>query len=84
MTDITLDTGQTARIEAGIIQVQSPKPPHHYRMTAQHQDGAVLEARATSYDDAVAFLKQLEPLGYTMRTIARHLGRPRVETSGGR
>jgi hypothetical protein len=72
MTDIILETGQTARIEAGIVQVQKRVPvPHHYRLTAQHKGGGLLDVRCSEYDAAVAFLKQLERLGYTMRGLSR-------------
>lgn len=72
MTDITLETGQTARIEAGIVQVQKRVPvPHHYKLTAQHKAGGLVDARCADYDEAVAFLKQLERLGYTMRSLSR-------------
>ncbi len=72
MTDITLETGQTARIEAGIVQVQKRVPvPHHYRLTAQHKGGGLLDVRCSEYDAAVAFLKQLERLGYAMRGLTR-------------
>jgi hypothetical protein len=72
MTDITLETGQTARIEAGIVQVQKRVPvPHHYRLTAQHRGGGLVDVRCSEYDAAVAFLKQLERLGYAMRSLSR-------------
>jgi len=72
MTDITLETGQTARIEAGIVQVQKRVPvPHHYRLTAQHKGGGLVDVRCSEYDAAVAFLKQLERLGYAMRSLSR-------------
>lgn len=74
MTDITLSSGQTARLEAGVVQVQPPGrqgPPHHYKLTAQHRDGGLLDVRTAEYDDAVAFLKQLERLDYTMRSLSR-------------
>lgn len=72
MTDITLETGQTARLEAGIVQVQKRVPvPHHYRLTAQHKSGGLVDVRCSEYDAAVAFLKQLEALGYAMRSLSR-------------
>lgn len=72
MTDITLETGQTARIEAGIVSVQKRlPPPYHYRLTAQHKAGGLLDVRCSDYDAAVAFLKQLEALDYTMRSLSR-------------
>jgi hypothetical protein len=72
MTDITLETGQTARLEAGIVQVRARVPvPHHYKLTAQHKGGGLIDVRAAGYDEAVAFLRQLERLGYTMRSLSR-------------
>lgn len=72
MTDITLETGQTARLEAGIVQVQKRVPvPHHYRLTAQHKGSGLVDVRCSEYDAAVAFLKQLEALGYAMRSLSR-------------
>jgi hypothetical protein len=75
MTDITLETGQTARFEAGIVQVQKRPVPHHYRLTAQHKGGGLVDVRCSEYDAAVAFLKQLERLGYAMRSLTRVEGK---------
>ena len=71
MTDITLETGQTAQFKDGIMQVQPKSAPHHYKLTAQHARGGLLDVRAATYDQVIAFLKQIEPLGYAMRNIVR-------------
>ena len=72
MTNISLETGQTAQLRDGIMQVQPRAAlPHHYKLTAQHRGGGLLDVRTASYDDAVVFFKQLEPLGYTLRNIVR-------------
>jgi len=74
MTDITLETGQTARIEAGIMRVTSSAPPPaawHYRMTTQHETGGLLDARCTDFQALTEFLRQLGPLGYALRNIVR-------------
>jgi uncharacterized protein with LGFP repeats len=76
MTDITLETGQTVQLRDGIVQVQpaAKPPPHHYRMTVQHQSGGLIDVRTALVDDAMAFLRQLEPLGYVLRNIVRLTG----------
>ena len=74
MTDISLETGQTARLEGGIMRVQRPVPrgtPHHYKLTARHVGGSLLDARCADLDRTMAFLRQLEPLGYTMCSLSR-------------
>jgi hypothetical protein len=76
MTDnpIHLPTGQTATLEEGVMRVTtsaSPAAPHRYKMTAQHAGGGLLDVRCAEIDDAMAFLKQLTPLGYTLRNIVR-------------
>lgn len=72
MTDIGLETGQTARLEGGIMRVQ-PKtaPPHHYKLTARHSGGGLLDVRCADLDATMAFLRQLEPLGYAMCSLSR-------------
>lgn len=77
MTSIALQTGQTAQFRDGIMQVQPRGAPHHYKLTAQHAQGGLLDVRCAEYAHAVAFLKQLERLGYTMRSLIR------VEGKGG-
>jgi hypothetical protein len=79
-TPITLPTGQTATLEEGVMRVTTSAPPrparglHHYKMTARHEKGGLLDVRTAEIDDAMAFLKQLEPLGYTLRNIVRVAG----------
>ena len=71
---ITLSTGQTATLEEGVMRVTesaTPPPPHHYKMTAQHRSGGLLDVRCAEIDEAMAFLKQLLPLGYELRNIVR-------------
>jgi hypothetical protein len=75
MTDITLPAGQTARLEAGVVQVQPRAAPHHFKLTAQHKGGGLLDVRTAEYDDAVKFLKQLERLDYVMRSLSRVEGK---------
>ena len=83
MTDnpITLATGQTATLEEGVMRVTAPAPPHHYKMTAQHKSGGLLDVRCARAEEAMAFLAQLEPLGYTLRNIVR-VKRGRMELPG--
>ena len=74
MTDISLETGQTARLEGGIMRVQPNVPrgtPHHYRLTARHTGGGLLDVRCADLDATMAFLRQLEPLGYAMCSLSR-------------
>jgi hypothetical protein len=85
MTDnpITLPTGQTATLEEGVMRVTTSVPsasPHHYKMTAQHQSGGLLDVRCAEIDEAMAFLKQLKGLGYELRNVVRV---PRVKPGDG-
>ena len=79
MTDnpITLSTGQTATLEEGVMRVTTstaPLPPHHYKMTAHHRSGSLLDVHCAHAEEAMAFLAQLTPLGYTLRNIVRVAG----------
>jgi hypothetical protein len=76
MTDnpITLPTGQTATLEEGVMRVTTsaaPASPHHFKMTAQHHSGGLLDVRCARAEEAMAFLAQLTPLGYVLRNIVR-------------
>ena len=71
---ITLASGQTATLEEGVMRVTesaAPAPPHHFRMTAQHRSGSLLDVRCARAEEAMAFLAQLTPLGYELRNIVR-------------
>lgn len=73
-TPITLPTGQVATLEAGVMRVTAPAAPHHFRMTAQHKGGGLLDVRCARVEEAMAFLAQLTPLGYELRNIVRVQG----------
>jgi hypothetical protein len=75
MTDIKLETGQTVHIEDGIARVQPKGAPHHYKLTARHVQGGLLDVRCAEYGEAIAFLGQLERLGYTMHALSRVEGK---------
>ncbi len=79
MDEVRLTTGQMARMESGVVsvvvQAAAKEPaPHHYKMTVQHPTGGMLDVRAAEHGACMAFLAQLESLGYAMRNMVRMPG----------
>jgi hypothetical protein len=78
MDEVRLTTGQTARLHDGVVSVvEAPakERPHHYKMTVQHPaSGSLLDVRAAEHGACMAFLAQLEALGYAMRNMVRMPG----------
>ena len=70
---IRLETGQKAELEGGVVRVVRPpdETPHHFKLTARHSSGGLLNARSKNYRELVQFLAQLEALGYGMVNVSR-------------
>jgi hypothetical protein len=71
MDSIRLDSGQTAELREGIMVVQSGKVLFSYKMTTKHSSGGLLDVRSNELEPVMAFLRQLEPLGYTLCSVVR-------------
>lgn len=71
MDPIRLESGQTAEFREDVMVVQQTKALASYKMTAQHRGGGLLDVRADELDSVMMFLRQLEPLGYTLRNVVR-------------
>lgn len=74
--EIRLNSGQLAQVvPGGTIEILPEPPPpdtFHYQMTAYHaQTLKPLLANADDYNSLIQFLKQLEPMGYTLTQIER-------------